>query len=232
MRNDLRRAKELIESGLDVNIWNEKILTTKFLTSKKSTALFTFEDYEKGRETPLHMATRHGYIDMARLLVEHGADLEARDLRGNTSLHLATKYNQPALVEFLLESGANVNAYDQGGWTALFWASSAQIATMLLDQGADMNGVGEDTTNPLHYHSLMPNQEIALLLIERGAEINKRDIEGKTPLHWAVYSGSLNVTERLLMEGAIVGVRDNNGKTALDYAYDKRIPELIRLFHP
>jgi ankyrin repeat protein len=229
MRNDLRRAKELIEDGQEVNIWNEKILTTKFLTSKKPKAVFTIEDYEKGRETPLHIATRHGYLDMACLLAARGADLEARDLRGNTPLHLATKYNQPTLAEFLLTSGARVNAYDQGGWTALYWASSVHMATLLLDHGADISGVGEDTKDPLHYLALMPNQEIALLLIKRGAEINKQDDEGKTPLHWATCGDNREVVDRLLMEGARAGVRDNNGKTALDYAHDKKIPELIAL---
>ncbi len=231
MRNDLCRVKELIESGQDVNIWNEKILTTKFLTSKKKKAVFTIEDYEKGRETPLHIATRHGYLDMTSMLVAHGADLEARDLRGNTPLHLATRYNQPALVEFFLTSGAKVNAYDQGGWTALYWASSVHIATLLLDHGAGMHGVGEDTKDPLHYLALMPNQEVALLLIKRGAEINKQDGEGKTPLHWATCGDNRKVVDRLLMEGARTGVRDNNGKTAMDYAHEKNIPELIDLLH-
>jgi len=231
MRNDLRRAKEIVESGQEVNIWNELILTTKFLASKKPKALFTIEDYEKGRETPLHMATRHGYLDMARLLVSHGADLEARDLRGNTPLHLAAKFNQHGMVEFLLTSGAKVNAYDQGGWTALYWATSVHTATLLLDFGADLRGVGEDTKDPLHYLALMPNQEIALLLIKRGAEINKQDGEGRTPLHWATCGDNRKVVDRLLMEGARAGVRDNSGKTAMDYAREKNIPELIDLLH-
>ncbi len=229
MRNDLRRAKELLESGLDVTVWSAKILTTKFLASKNCKALFTIKDHEKGNETPLHIATRHGYLDMARLLAAHGADLEARDMRGNTPLHIGSKFNQLALVEFLLASGANVNTYDQGGWTALFWASSVQIATLLLDHGADIDGVGEDTRNPLHFHAMMPDQEIALLLITRGADINKQDCEGKTPLHWAAYGGNSEVAERLLMKGARTRVRDNNGRTALDCARVRNNPEVLDL---
>ncbi|MHC9540759.1 MAG: ankyrin repeat domain-containing protein [Vulcanimicrobiota bacterium] len=231
MRNDLYQAKELIESGQDVNIWNEKIVTTKFLASRKPQAVFTIEDYEKGLETPLHIATRHGYTDMACLLVAHGADLEARDLRGNTPLHLAARYNQPALMQYLLTSGAKVNAYDQGGWTALYWVSSEYTAAMLLDHGADLQGVGEDTKDPLHHLALMPNQEVALLLIRRGAEINRQDGEGKTPLHWATCGDNRKVVDRLLMEGARTGVRDNDGKTAMDYAREKNIPELVDLLH-
>jgi len=231
MRNDLRRAMELIEAGLDVTVWNEKTLSTKFLASKKANAVFTMEDFEKGLETPLHIATRHGYLDMARLLVKHGAELEARDLRGDTPLHLASRFNQVALLEFLLRSGANVNAYDQGGWTALYWASGVQAATLLLDFGADINGPGEDTKNPLHYLAMMPNQDIAILLIERGAEINRQDTEGKTPLHWAIYGANYRVVEHLLMKGAIVEVRDKSGRTAMDYARGTDIPELIALFH-
>lgn len=231
MRNDLPRVKELVESGLDVTIWNEKVLSTKFLTSKKSKEVFRVYDYEKGRETPLHIAARHGYLEMARLLVANGADLEARDLRGNTPLHIASKYNQTALVEFFLMSGANVNAYDQGGWTALYHACSVQTATLLLDHGAAINGIGEDVKSPLHFLTLLANQEIALLLIERGADINQQDADGKTPLHQAVYGGNRRIIERLLVKGAGAGIQDNSGKTALDYAREKNIPELIELFH-
>ena len=78
------------------------------------------------RETPLHHAARTSRNPaIARLLIEAGADVDARawndldDLGpGATPLHYAARYDvSAAVVEALVEAGADVDAIDRGGRT-------------------------------------------------------------------------------------------------------------------
>ena len=55
--------------------------------------------------TPLHLASRYGRSDVARLLIEHGAEVEAKDSRGRTPLQLASAEGRDSMVDLLLEYG-------------------------------------------------------------------------------------------------------------------------------
>jgi cytohesin len=71
-------------------------------------------------DTPLHIAARKGYIDIAKLLIDAGADINARDERYEyTSLHFATTFGQKDLVELLINKGADINYKDKEGRTSL-----------------------------------------------------------------------------------------------------------------
>ena len=77
--------------------------------------------------TALHGAAFGGHVDVARLLVSKGADVNARDEHGSTPLHKTTAVlyspeaaaGQYAVAELLLLNGADVNARTDGGTTAL-----------------------------------------------------------------------------------------------------------------
>ncbi|MDT8286529.1 MAG: ankyrin repeat domain-containing protein [Elusimicrobiales bacterium] len=58
-------------------------------------------------ETPLHSAAYFGAVDAARLLIEHGADVNARAYLGATPLHFAAGMGRTRMVQFLLEKGAD-----------------------------------------------------------------------------------------------------------------------------
>lgn len=94
--------------------------------------------------TPLMMAAYDGYTEIARLLIEKGAEVNAKggvDL-DMTPLIYAASQDRVDMVKLLLEKGATVNAKTQYGWTPLFFAASrgrADIAKLLIDKGADVN---------------------------------------------------------------------------------------------
>ena len=75
-----------------------------------------------GPWTPLHHAARAGDAAMVRLLLENGADLEARDPGGTTALHYAAYWGHPEVAQVLLAAGADPNALDRAGYTPLAWA--------------------------------------------------------------------------------------------------------------
>lgn len=71
-----------------------------------------------GRETPLHEACEcGGRIEVARLLINHGASIEAVNEQGQTALHLACRHGHLRTIYLMVESGANVSVKDNVGRT-------------------------------------------------------------------------------------------------------------------
>ena len=60
--------------------------------------------------TPLHMAICYGHLELANLLIEHEADVNAKNTQGETPLHLAICYGHLELANLLIKHGADVNA--------------------------------------------------------------------------------------------------------------------------
>ena len=102
--------------------------------------------------TPLHYAAFFGQPDAARLLVERGADLEARSTNEQFALdaaplHSASAAGQLEVCRVLLEAGADVNAVQHGGYTALLDAAAnknRELFDFLLERGADRDARLDD----------------------------------------------------------------------------------------
>ena len=62
------------------------------------------------RRTPLHSATAGGHTEIAELLIDIGADVNANEDYGLTPLHLAAKYGHREVAELLIAKGADMNA--------------------------------------------------------------------------------------------------------------------------
>ena len=69
--------------------------------------------------TTLHKAASKGYIEIVKLLIKHGADVNGRSYLENSPLHISAMYGRPEVAIFLLENGANVNAMNKHGDTPL-----------------------------------------------------------------------------------------------------------------
>ena len=85
--------------------------------------------------TPLHLAARHGRIEVAKILLENRANLAAVDENGLTPLHIASKYSQASVLSLLLNAHADCNAVDNEGNTALHLAcrnGCHKVVEMLL----------------------------------------------------------------------------------------------------
>jgi hypothetical protein len=67
-----------------------------------------------GPHTPLHLAAWQGHVEVARLLLDRGADPNARGEFGSTPLHYAVKHRVDEVVALLLDRGANPDAADDG----------------------------------------------------------------------------------------------------------------------
>jgi ankyrin repeat protein len=124
--------------------------------------------------TPLHLAAFFGNEELAKKLIERGAEVDARSTNSmqNTPLHAATAGRQAQLVELLLNEGADPNARQQGGWTALQAAAQngdRAIVELLIARGADLKARADNQQTALDLALLKGRQEIAMLLDELGA---------------------------------------------------------------
>jgi len=91
-------------------------------------------------DTPLHLAAKQGHAPVARLLISHGADVNAKNRVADRPLHLATEGGHQHIAQLLIDRGAKVNVNNQQGDTPLHLAAKgdyAPIAQLLLNKCAD-----------------------------------------------------------------------------------------------
>lgn len=113
--------------------------------NKKNEVLNCFEQLDlnlvgsHGR-SPLMMASTVGDLEMAKLLVEAGADPNFLGLRGTSPLHEASANGDLKIMKFLIDAGSHINSVSEDGITPLMCAAAwghADAVKYLLSKGAD-----------------------------------------------------------------------------------------------
>jgi ankyrin repeat protein len=160
-------------------------------------------------ETALMLAVRTGRVEAAEVLINAGADVNAKERwAGQTALMWAGAQLQPEMVKLLLANGAEVDARSavrewtrkvsseprpkelaQGGLTPLMFAARTgciECADLLLGAGADINLTDPYGVTPLVVATLNLQNDFAAHLVEKGADINQWDLYGRTPLYVAI----------------------------------------------
>jgi hypothetical protein len=126
------RCKQLLDDGMDPN--------------------HSANDFDRGRP-PLLTATRRGYTEIVRLLLEKGAQVnDASAGSGESALHIAA------------------------------WNGYAQITHILLRQGADVHARNHQGKTPLHHAATQARVQVARTLMDAGAKETERDNFFETPL--------------------------------------------------
>ena len=132
----------------------------------------------------LHDAAWNNSLDVATLLIEQGADIEAKDKNDRTPLHVAAESNSLDVATLLIDLGADIEANNEHGETPLHlaaWGDALEVATLLIDLGADIEAKKQDEDNqpddtPLHRAVLGEALEVARLLINLGANTEGIDL--------------------------------------------------------
>jgi ankyrin repeat protein len=196
-----------------------------------------------GRTALLIAAAHDGATEAARLLIEKGADINARDEGGMSVLEQAASSNHIELVRLLLAKGANVNTADGGGVTPLVAAAwsgdrNAPLVKLLIEHGANVNVRTGDTfevvkNGPLQLGHLTPlqvacgmaNYEAVKALLKAGADVNAKDVRNATPLVFAVATdhSDSNIVKLLLDQGAA-------REPAIEWARRYQNPAILPLF--
>ena len=171
----------------------------------------------KRHETPLSVASREGYSEVARLLLKYGADTETRDESGYSPLEWSSEKGHVEVVRVLLENHADMNFLDEEKWTALHLGRDAAVARVLLEYGMDANAKKTNGETPLHRAKTGGR---ARVLLEYGADPNSRDCNNETPLHRSMARRweSTEAARVLLENGADLNARDAEYQTPLHVA--------------
>ena len=165
-------------------------------------------------EVPLILAA--GDRDIFNLLLERGADVNARDPRGYTPLMAARSMGNDGGVETLLERGAVQDIFG-----AIMDRDANLIRELLRDDPSAANPLGEGPV-PLIWAGRYGDREIIRMLLEAGAEPNvRRDVDhfGKTALDMVISYLDDDVIRLMLDHGADPEFKgDENGSTAIRIA--------------
>ncbi|CAL4164207.1 unnamed protein product [Meganyctiphanes norvegica] len=113
--------------------------------------LVNVRDLDGRHSTPLHFAAGYNRVPIVEFLLQHGADVHAKDKGGLVPLHNACSYGHYEVTELLVRHGASVNVADLWKYT------------------------------PLHEAAAKGKYDIVKLLLKHGADVNRKNREGHTP---------------------------------------------------
>lgn len=212
---NLEKVRELIESGVDVNIRQEM-----------------------SGSSPLMVACAlEGTDDIVSYLLENGAQVKVKDKKGYTPLMWASE-NSLAAVNMLIEAGARADAVAEDGMTPLIRSVfgiitgdvTTEVCDTLLAHGADINAAlsdsGADGLSALLFAANKEMPELLRYLVSKGADVNHQEAAGQTALMRAAGENDLESVRILIQAGADPDIESNEGKTALSIAREKENAEV------
>ena len=220
----------LIANGADVNARGSVRDYQRHVTAEGRP-----KNLDSGGLTPLLYAARENCLACAKVLLDHGVDIDLPDPDGVTPLHVAIMNANWDLARQLIEAGADVNQWDVFGEAPLFTAIGLR---------RQVNG-GHASIDPLNKTDGLT---IVSMLLERGANPNQQLFfrpanargttvtRGSTPLIRAATNTDLEVVNLLLKYGADVNLPMADRQTALmatmaGRASEQQALEVIRVLH-
>ncbi len=195
------KAWEIIKEIMDFFL-EEKQCLTKLLTN-----IDINEIKDMYGNTLLHVAASMGDVELVELLLENGANPNAKNEYGETPLHRATNAE---VAKKLIRYGSYVNEKDRDGRTPLHYAAyhgRIDVVETLLENDA-LIITDKDGQTPLHLALLEKRTQVAKLLLKYGADPNVKNKNGETPLHLAVRTGDAELIKMMIERGADVNAVD------------------------
>ena len=167
----------------------------------KGLLLMGFKINDSKNPPYLPFASWRGYLDVVKILLKVGVNVNSRDRDEKTGLISASAGGYTKIVQTLLEYGAEINDMDRYANTALRLAIEKN------------------------------HPEIVKILLKAGADFGKDDFHGKTALMTAASSGHLEIVKILLDSEArnTINFKDNYGNTALSLAIENGYPKIVAL---
>ncbi|HXB05617.1 MAG TPA: ankyrin repeat domain-containing protein [Puia sp.] len=209
---DYKRTENLLKAGANANlldslsrfplwiaVWNDDPAMVRLLSLNGADVNHPFKNKDEVSLTCIDVACQNGSTEIVKILVDHGAKVNAKGYVGHSPLRIASRNGHLDIVKFL------------------------------ISKGADIDSEGDDRATPLESAAGKGHLDIVMVLIAAGAKVNHQDKDGDTALHEAARGGFLEVAQYLLSKGADTSLKDNDGSTADDIAKTSGQPKVAEL---
>ncbi|KAK6194499.1 hypothetical protein SNE40_000124 [Patella caerulea] len=238
-RGNLLMTKSLIRLKCDVNIRGGNELRTPLLVALTKSECEVAETLilvgcdvglaDKDGVTPVMKSCTLRHVGLFKLLVEHGANINATDNNGNTifehcfidSIIPSMESSCAEFLDALLSVKRNIS-FNPSVIIKAIKMRDVRALKLLLLHCCDINKISESGETLLTSASDLDDVHVLQLLIQSGCDVNGTNSRGETPLHKAAaiprLFGAEKISEMikiLLQHGADVNVRDNNGKAVI-----------------
>ncbi len=191
----------------------------------------------RGRTALIYACDHKASPQIAKYLIDNGADLDAQEEDRETALTYASMYGRISIVKYLIDAGADVNKKGGYGRTPLHFASTPggwsdhylEIVKLLLDHGADpniLNSGGDSALMELIWCDKF-DIEIAKLLIDYGTDLEYVGYFDKTALMRAADKGRLELVKLIKEKLGKSKVSPKELKAALHEAFSEDNKDVI-----
>ncbi|MFI4937018.1 MAG: ankyrin repeat domain-containing protein [Candidatus Berkiellales bacterium] len=225
VRKQFEAVKILVQHGADVNFADSKssVLYVAVETGRPDIVKYLLENgatyyinqqvsYFNSRDLPLALAAHDGNVEIAKILVDHGADVNAKGGlfgRSIALIYAAAKAHIP-MMKFLIDHGSEVNTFNHSDDNPLLFLDAYLKTTP--PQRYNSLLMEASVSSPLY--CALKNKDAIKLLLDSGAN----DL-GWSPLHKAVITQDAAAAEALLSsDNNLVNVKDKIGFTPMHLA--------------
>ncbi|XP_061513064.1 serine/threonine-protein phosphatase 6 regulatory ankyrin repeat subunit C isoform X3 [Anopheles gambiae] len=182
-------------------------------------------------DTALHLAARRKDVEMARILIDYGANVDVQNGEGQTALHIAAAEGDEAMVKYFYTVRASAAITDFQDRTPMHLAAEnghASIIEILVDKyRASIYERTKDGSTLMHIASLNGHAECATTLFRKGVYLHMPNKGGARSIHTAAKYGHVGIISTLLNKGEKVDVPTNDHYTALHIAVQSAKPAVV-----
>ncbi|XP_059221193.1 serine/threonine-protein phosphatase 6 regulatory ankyrin repeat subunit A isoform X1 [Stomoxys calcitrans] len=182
-------------------------------------------------DTALHLAARRRDVDMVRILVDYGTNVDTQNGEGQTPLHIAAGEGDEALLKYFYGVRASASIADNQDRTPMHLAAEnghAHVIEILADKfKASIFERTKDGSTLMHIASLNGHAECATMLFKKGVYLHMPNKDGARSIHTAAAYGHTGIINTLLQKGEKVDVTTNDNYTALHIAVEAAKPAVV-----